>query len=91
MPRKKYSSEEKYCYHKSRVYSAAKHGIKFGDPKHSYSIGFSDGFKDIDNTSSMKSEFGKKSGNAYAIGQRRGVAAAREYFMRTGKDPHALR
>ena len=91
MARKKYSSEEKYRYHNSRVGSAAKHGIKFGDPKHSYSCGFTDGFHGINNTRALKRELGKKSGNAYAIGQRRGEAAAHEYFMRTGNQPGDLR
>lgn len=89
--RKKYSSEEKYRYHSSREVSCAKYGLKFGGPRHSYSIGFADGFHRIDNTRGMESEFGKRSSKAYAIGNKRGKAAAKEYFSRTGKNPHDLR
>ena len=89
--KKKYSSEEKFNYHNSRYFSAAKYGCKFGDPKHLYSAGFRDGFKSIDNTRAVTGEFGKKGGNAYSIGNKRGAKSAREYFNRTKKNPASLR
>ena len=89
--KKKFTSEEKYRYHSSREVACGKYGLKFGGPKHSYSIGFSDGFHHIDNSSAMRSEFGKRSGASYSIGNKRGKAAAKEYFLRTGKQPSELR
>lgn len=89
--KKKYTSEQKYKYHDDRYFSCGKYGLDFGGSKHSYSAGFRDGFKGIDNTSALKREFGNKSGNSYSIGNRRGKIAAREYFNRTGKQPKDLR
>lgn len=87
----KYSSEEKYRYHSSRKDSCGKFGLKFGGPKHCYSVGFVDGFKHIDNERAINGEFGKRSSKAYAVGNKRGSAAAKEYFLRTGKQTHSLR
>lgn len=87
---KKYSSEEKFRYHSSRDTACGRHGLKYGGPKHSYSSGFVDGFYFIDNTSATTSEFGKRSGNAYSIGNKRGRAAAIEYTKRTGRNPRSL-
>lgn len=89
--RKKYTAEQKYRYHSSREVSCGKYGLKYGGPRHCYSVGFADGFKSINNTGGIKGEFGKRSSNAYAIGNKRGKAAAKEYFLRTGKQPRALR
>lgn len=90
MAKKKYTSEQKYRYHSSREVSCGKYGLKFGGPKHSYSIGFADGFHSIDNKRGILSEFGRKSGASYSIGNKRGRAAAKEYFLRTGKQPSDL-
>lgn len=90
-PRKKYSSEEKYRYHSSREVSCGKYGLEFGGPKHCYSTGFADAFHGIDNTRAINGEFGKHCSNAYASGNKRGKAAAKEYFLRTGKQPSDLR
>ena len=87
---KKYSSEEKYRYHSSRNTACGRYGLKYGGPKHSYSSGFADGFHFIDNTSATTSEFGKRSGKAYSIGNKRGQAAAIEYSKRTGHNPRSL-
>ena len=88
---KKYTSEQKYKYHDDRYFSCGKYGLNFGGPKHSYSAGFRDAFKSIDNSLAVKREFGKRSGNAYTVGNRRGKKAAMEYFNRTGKQPRDLR
>lgn len=87
---KKFSSEEKYRYHSDRYFSCGKYGLKFGGPKHSYSVGFRDAFHDRDNKRAVSAEFGKRSGNAYGVGYERGKKAAREYFKRTGKNPSGL-
>ena len=88
--KKKYSPEEKYRYHASREVSCGKHGLEFGSPKHCYSSGFADAFHHIDNTRGINGEFGKRSGFAYAAGNKRGKAAAKEYFLKTGKQPSQL-
>ena len=88
--KKKYSSEEKYRYHSSRDVSCSKYGLKYGSTKHCYSTGFADGFQFIDNRDGIKHQFGKSCSNAYAIGNKRGKAAGREYFLRTKKHPVSL-
>lgn len=90
MSKKKYTSEQKFRYHSSRDVSCGKYGLKFGGPKHSYSSGFVDGFHHIDNERATRREFGNKSGAAYSLGNKRGKAAANEYFLRTGKQPMHL-
>ena len=89
--RKKFTSEEKFKYHNDRYLSCGKYGLDFGDSKHLYSAGFRDGFYHMDNSSGVKSEFGKRSANSYSIGNRRGKAAALDYFKRTGKQPNDLK
>ena len=89
--RKKYSAAEKYRYHSSREASCGKYGLKYGGPRHCYSVGFVDGFKSINNIGGIKGEFGKRSSNAYAIGNKRGKDAAKEYSLRTGRQPSQLR
>ena len=88
--RKKYTAEQKFKYHDSRDRACGRFGLKFGSPKHCYSSGFADAFSGIDNSSGTKREFGKQSGNAYVIGHKRGVKAARDYFNKTGKQPFLL-
>ena len=88
--RKKYSSEEKFFYHRSRAGNCSKYGLKYGGPKHCYSEGFQEAFGGHDNTHGMTSEFGKRSGRAYALGYKRGRKAAWEYQQRTGNQPLSL-
>lgn len=88
---KKYTAEEKFRYHKSRVFSCGKYGIEFGGSAHSYSGGFIDAFNELDNRSAMTATYGKKVGRAYALGYKRGTKAAREYFDTTGKQPSDLK
>ena len=88
--KKKYTAQQRYEYHSQRDRACGKFGIKFGSPKHCYSFGFSDAFSGIDNSGATKFEFGNKSGNAYILGHKRGVKAAREYFNKTGKQPFML-
>lgn len=88
MPKKKYTPQQKYSYHKTRERSPKKYGIKFGDTKHLYSCGFTDGFDFIDNTAATRNEFGKKGGLAYSLGNKRGKKAALEYSESTGKVSH---
>ena len=88
-PKKKYTPEEKYRYHKSRERSCGKYGIKFGSPAHCYSSGFADAFHGRDNTGGYDAEFGKKSGNAYALGYKRGRKAMWDY-VKSGKQPGDL-
>ncbi len=87
---KKYSAEEKFRYHASRSVSCGKHGIKYGSPSHCYSDGFCEAFHSRNNTSGVTSQFGKKSGNAYSLGYKRGRKAMWEYIKTTGKDPYTL-
>ena len=63
---------------------------KYGGPKHSYSDGFRESFLGHNNESATRNEFGVKSGNAYAAGYKRGKKAAKEYFLKTGKQPFVL-
>lgn len=83
-PRKKsnYSIEDRLSYHLSRENNCGKFGIEFGGTKHSYSSGFADAFSGRDNTSAMTSEFGKRSGNSYSVGYKRGRKAAFDYFKK---------
>ena len=53
--------------------------------------GFADAFSGRDNTSAMTSEFGKRSGNSYSVGYKRGRKAAFAYFKKTGKQPFDLK
>lgn len=89
--RKKYLSEERYIYHKSREFNLAKYGLRFGGPKHLYSAGFTDGFYGIDNKRATRAEFGKKIGYAYNKGHMRGSQAADEYIRRTGNSPRDVK
>lgn len=84
MSKKKYTELERYHYHLDRVYACGRYGLKFGGPKHSYSVGFSDGVSNIDNTGATRSEFGNRSGRAYAAGRKRGRAAAKTYLTKNG-------
>ncbi len=88
--KKKYTAKQRYDYHRDRDGNCGKYGIKYGSPKHCYSFGFVDGFKDIDNTVATKREFGVKSGNAYNRGFIRGRDAAKEYLKTTGKQPFTI-
>ena len=88
--KKKFTSEQKYRYHADREGALAKHGLEWGSPAHLYSSGFTDGFHHIDNKRAVKSEFGIRCSNSYAIGNARGRKAAMEYFHRTGKQPSSL-
>ena len=87
---KKYSSEQKLRYHLNRASAPGRYNLKYGGTKHSYSDGFCEAFSGINNEAATRAEFGKKSGNAYSIGHKRGVKAANEYFNRTGKQPFVL-
>ena len=87
---KQYSPEEKYRYHSSRESSCGRYGLKFGGAGHCYSSGFVDAFHFRDNTRATTAEFGKKSGNSYALGYKRGSAEAMKYFKTTGKQPGDL-
>lgn len=88
---KRYTSEEKFRYHNDRYFSCGKYGLSFGGSKHCYSTGFRDAFKGRNNVGGIESEFGKKSGNSYSLGFKRGKKAAHEYFNRTGKQPFDLK
>ena len=84
---KKYTIEERLKYHSNRSRAPGRFNIEFGGPKHSYSDGFREAFWGHNNESATRGEFGKKSGNAYAAGYKRGDKAAKEYFLKTGKHP----
>ena len=84
--RRKFDEVDRVKYHLDREYECGRYGLNYGEPKHSYSIGFSDGVSFIDNTAAMRGEFGAKSARAYASGRKRGQAAAKSYFKRTGQD-----
>jgi hypothetical protein len=83
--KKKYDEVDKYKYHEKRDRACGRFGLNFGDAKHSYSSGFTDGVHCINNISAVRREFGAKSANSYALGNRRGRAASLSYFKRTGK------
>lgn len=85
MPKKKYTELEKLKYHHDREYSCGRFGLKFGGPKHTYSFGFNDGVSGFDNTAAVRSESGRKMARVYSTGYKRGQAAARSYFKKTGK------
>lgn len=87
--KKSYTAEERFLYHCKRSRAPGKFNIKFGGAKHSYSDGFREAFGGINNESGTRAEFGNKSGNAYALGHRRGKKAMDEY-AKTGKFPHEL-
>ena len=87
---KKYTPEQKYNYHSDRYFSCGKYGLKFGSPGHLYSDGFRDAFSGRDNSRAVADEFGKKSGEAYALGYKRGRKASFEYLQTTGKQPFTL-
>lgn len=88
--RKKYSPEEKLEYHSKRARAPGRFNLKFGGTKHSYSDGFRESFIGHNNEYATRREFGEKSGNAYALGYKRGRKAAKEYFLKTGKQPFDL-
>lgn len=81
---KKYTFEEKYNYHQSRVRSCARYGLKFGDPKHSYSDGFVDGVNFRNNAHSTTREFGKASGKAYTLGYNRAQNEIKKHVKKHG-------
>ena len=89
--KRKFSIKDRFNYHTSREKNCSKHGIKFGGSKHSYSCGFVDAFSGRDNTSATTREFGKRSGNAYSLGYKRGRKASLDYFNKTGKQPADLK
>lgn len=91
MAKKKYSVKQRFDYHRDRVDSCGKYGLKFGSPKHCYSDGFVDAFSSRDNSRGITSEFGENSGKAYRSGYERGRKAATEYYLTTGKQPSSLR
>lgn len=87
---KKYTVEERLEYHSKRARAPGRFNLKYGEPKHSYSDGFREAFTGRNNESPTRREFGEKSGNAYAAGYKRGDKAAKEYFLKTGKQPFVL-
>ena len=87
----RFKPEQKYHYHRKRSESPGPNGMKFGSPKHCYSIGFTDGFFGINNSRAINGEFGAKSQKSYDSGHFRGRKAFREFFNRTGKQAHAVR
>ena len=85
MKNKKFSLKDRIAYHRDRDRNYKKYGIKYGSPRYSYSIGFSDGIDHLDNSASVKREFGSRSARAYNFGRKRGKIAAAEYFKKYGK------
>lgn len=88
--RKKYTAEEKLSYYSKRAKAPGRFNLKFGGSKHSYADGFREAFLGHNNESATRREFGEKSGNAYALGYKRGKKTAHEYFMKTGNQPFDL-
>lgn len=84
---KRFSILDRFRYHYKRAHSPKKYGVKYGSPKQCYSDGFSEAFYGRNNESGIRGEFGKKCGNAYAYGYKRGRKAAFEYSKQTGKNP----
>ena len=81
----KFSIEKRYNYHLSRDRNSAKYGIKFGGTKQSYSMGYVDAFHNVNNSSAVKRDFGKKSFASYLLGLIRGRKAAKAFTQKTGK------
>lgn len=81
----KFSIVERYNYHSSRERNSAKHCIEFRGTKHSYSMGYVDAFHNVNNSSAVKREFGKKSFASYLLGLIRGRKAAKAFTQKTGK------
>ena len=42
--KRKFTLREKVAYHKSRDMHPKKHHLRFGSPKHTYSVGYVDGY-----------------------------------------------
>ena len=73
-----------------RYFSCGKYGLEYGSPRHLYSNGFREAFSGRDNTRAVAGEFGKRCGEAYALGYKRGTKASFEYLKTTGKQPFTL-
>ena len=85
MKNKKFSLKDRIAYHRDRDRNYKKYGIKFGGPRHSYSVGFSDGIDHLDNSAVTKRLYGSRSARAYNFGRKRGKIAAAKYFEKYGK------
>ena len=84
------SLEKRFNYHVKRSFAPRKHGLKIGDPKHSYSSGFVDAFSNDDENyySEIKAEYGKRSAKSYSLGFSRARKAQKEYSKKMGRPFH---
>ena len=87
---KRYTPEQRISYHTKRDTAHGHFGLTFGEPKHTYSIGYVDGALGKNNKRVIKAEYGAKSSYAYEAGHKRGAKAGEAYFKKTGKHPSSI-
>lgn len=59
-------------YHEKRSMDPPEYGLKYGDPKHAYSQGFTHGVQGQgDHRAFLKKYYGQKSAFAYSVGRSR--------------------
>ena len=75
---KRYSTEDKLKYHTKRDLNPKGFGLVFGEPKHSYSMGYLDGFDGTNNSRFVESHYGKRSSISYEFGRKRGLLARKK-------------
>ena len=81
--KKEFTPRERHMYHQSRADAArageAKAGVKYGDPRYCYSVGFTHGYWwNKDEEASIRNKFGERGARAYATGRARGKQALEE-------------
>ena len=75
--KRRFTLREKVAYHKSRDMHPKKHHLRFGSPKHTYSVGYVDGYENELNNARSYKKYGKKSLFSYLKGYNRGKRARR--------------
>lgn len=69
MAKKKRTIDEIIKYHRGRGNSPEEYGVKFGDPKHTYSVGIRDELARLSQQDYYRANYGQKSAKAYAFGR----------------------
>ena len=85
-----YSPKAKYRFHAKRERDPSVFGLKQGSTKQSYSAGFTDAFKNKNNSISVRKKYGNKSAGSYLIGFSNGRKEAKKYEKLSKQDPKFL-